>query len=29
MTRLSYPLERIDSHELSGQDDLEIRDSVT
>ena len=28
MTRLSYPLERIDSHELSGQDDLEIRDAV-
>jgi len=28
MTRLSYPLERIKSHELSGQDDIEIRDAV-
>ena len=28
MTRLSYPLKRIKSHELSGQDDIEIRDAV-
>ena len=28
MTRISYPLKRINSHELAGQDDLDIRDSV-